>query len=355
MPRNEPSGFWMAVVAIVLVGWGAYSDSAGVRVIREDVARYITERDGFPSDPDNIFLSTGASDGIKGIMKLAMTGESGTKRAGVMIPIPQYPLYTATIAEYNAHPIGYFLDESNNWALDMSELHRALNEARSQCQPRAIVIINPGNPTGQVLTKENIQNVIRFAKDENLLLMADEVYQHNVYAEGCKFHSFKKVLMEMGPEYNTMELASFMSTSKGYMGESVFEFSGPSAVMDVVVNPPKPGEPSYELFKKLVVLHEFQEKDMVLGQLAEKAKMVTETFNSIPGITCNTEKGQPADAFYCYNLLEDTGICVVPGSGFGQVEGTYHFRTTILPPVEKLGEMLARFRDFHMRFMDKYS
>lgn len=375
---------------------GSYSDSAGVRVIREDVARYISERDGFPSNPDNIFLSTGASDGIKNVMKLAMTGQSGNKRAGVMIPIPQYPLYTATIAEYNAHPIGYFLDESNNWALDMSELQRAIDEARPHCQPRAIVIINPGNPTGQVLTKENIKNVICFAKEQNLLLMADEVYQHNIYAAGCEFHSFKKVLMEMGPEYDTLEMASFMSTSKGYMGECGFRggysevinldpdvqamlvksisaklcssVSG-QAVMDVVVNPPKPGEPSYELFKK--------EKDTVLGQLAEKAKMVTTTFNDIPGITCNTvqgamyafprihlpdkaikaakENGQAPDAFYCYGLLEETGICVVPGSGFGQVEGTYHFRTTILPPVEKLGEMLARFRDFHMRFMDKYS
>ncbi|KAL8593027.1 hypothetical protein ACOMHN_017957 [Nucella lapillus] len=423
---------------------GAYSDSAGVRVIREDVAHYVSERDGFPCDADDIFLSTGASDSIKNVMKLAMTGEGGDRRAGVMIPIPQYPLYTATIAEYNAHPIGYYLNEANNWALDMDELHRAINEARPHCQPRAIVIINPGNPTGQVLTKENIEDVIRFAKQENLLLMADEVYQHNVYASGSQligalqvlvcymcvsgvgvlqvlvcyrcvtgvdmfqvyqhnvyasgsqFHSFKKVIMEMGPEYNSMELASFMSTSKGYMGECGFRggyaevvnldpgvkamlvksisaklcssVSG-QAVMDVVVNPPRPGEPSYDLFKK--------EREMVLGQLAEKAKMVTETFNSIPGISCNTvqgamyafpcitlptkaiqaakTKGQAPDAFYCFNLLEDTGICVVPGSGFGQVEGTWHFRTTILPPVEKLGEMLGRFRDFHMHFLDIYS
>ncbi|KAK7114145.1 alanine aminotransferase 1-like [Littorina saxatilis] len=375
---------------------GAYSDSAGVRVIREDVASYISERDGYPSDADNIFLSTGASDGIKNVMKLAMTGEGGNKKAGVMIPIPQYPLYTATIAEYNAHPIGYYLNEDKNWSLDMDELERALSEARPNCQPRAIVIINPGNPTGQVLTKENIQDIIRFAKQHNLVLMADEVYQHNVYAKDREFHSFKKVLMELGPDYNTMELASFMSTSKGYMGECGFRggysevinldpgvkamlvksisaklcssVSG-QAVMDIVVNPPRPGEPSYETFQK--------ERETVLGQLAEKAKMVTETFNSIPGISCQTvqgamyafpqikmppkviqaakEKGQAPDAFYCYNLLEDTGICVVPGSGFGQKEGTWHFRTTILPPVEKLGEMLGRFRDFHMKFMETYS
>ncbi|XP_067651693.1 alanine aminotransferase 2-like [Haliotis asinina] len=375
---------------------GAYSDSAGVRVIREDVANYIAARDGHPCSPDDIFLSTGASDGIKNVMKLAMTGETGNKRAGVMIPIPQYPLYTATIAEYNAHPIGYFLDEDNGWALDINELKRAISEARTQCQPRAIVIINPGNPTGQVLTRKNIEDIIKFAKEENLLLMADEVYQHNVYAENSEFHSFKKVLMEMGSPYNEMEMASFMSTSKGYMGECGFRggysevinldpdvkamlvksisaklcssVSG-QAVMDVVVNPPQPGEPSYELFNK--------EKTEVLSQLAEKAKMVTKTFNSMEGIRCNEvqgamyafpritlpqkaidaakAKGQAPDAFYCFSLLEDTGICVVPGSGFGQLPGTFHFRTTILPPVAKLGEMMERFREFHNKFLSEYS
>lgn len=75
---------------------------------------------------------------------------------------------------------------------------------------------------GQVQTRECIEAVIRFAFEEGLFLMADEVYQDNVYAEGSQFHSFKKVLMEMGPPYATQqELASFHSVSKGYMGECV--------------------------------------------------------------------------------------------------------------------------------------
>lgn len=374
---------------------GSYSDSSGVRVIREDIAKYIAERDGQPSSPDDIFLSTGASDSIKTILKLLMTGQSGNKRAGIMIPIPQYPLYTATIAEYDAYPIGYYLDESNHWGLDVNELKRAIKEAKSHCIPRAIVIINPGNPTGQVLSKENIEQVIRFAKEENLFLMADEVYQHNIYAEGSQFHSFKKVLTEMGPGYKDMELASFMSTSKGYMGECGFRGGycevinldpevkvmqlksisaklcsavAGQAAMDVVVNPPKPGEPSYELFTK--------EKDFVLGQLKKKASMATEVFNSIEGISCNVAqgamyafprlnlpekaikaaeaKGMKPDAFYCFQMLEETGICTVPGSGFGQVEGTYHFRTTILPQLEQLTVMLEKFKVFHESFLQRY-
>lgn len=72
---------------------------------------------------------------------------------------------------------------------------------------------------GQVLSRENIEEIIKFAYKENLFIFADEVYQDNVYAKGSKFHSFKKVMMEMGEPYNKQELASFMSCSKGYMGE----------------------------------------------------------------------------------------------------------------------------------------
>lgn len=65
-----------------------------------------------------------------------------------MIPVPQYPLYSATLSEYGAHQIAYYLDEENNWALNIDELERALNESQPHCVPRGIVIINPGNPTG---------------------------------------------------------------------------------------------------------------------------------------------------------------------------------------------------------------
>ena len=72
---------------------------------------------------------------------------SGPK-TGIMIPTPQYPLYSATIVEYNMEQVGYYLDEDNNWGLDISELERSVQEARQHCDVRAIVIINPGNPTG---------------------------------------------------------------------------------------------------------------------------------------------------------------------------------------------------------------
>lgn len=345
---------------------GSYTHSAGIEMIRKDVANYISKRDGFPCDYNHVFLSTGASDAIKVILKILMTGDSN-KPAGVMIPIPQYPLYSATNAEYGAYQINYYLDEDNKWGLDVNELQRALDAHRDKCSPRAICVINPGNPTGQVLSRENIVEIIKFAKRERLMVLADEVYQHNIYAEGAKFHSFKKVLSEMGKDYEDVELASFMSVSKGYMGEcglrggycevinldpdvraqlmkSISAKLCPNtpgqAAIDVVVNHPQPGQPSYDLYLK--------ERTQVLSDLNKKAKMTTKLLNEIEGVKCNEvmgamyafpnitlpqkaikaakEKGQAPDAFYCFQLLEETGICVVPGSGFGQREGTHHFR-----------------------------
>ncbi|CAL8280641.1 unnamed protein product [Lota lota] len=376
---------------------GSYSASQGIDSVLQDVARYIERRDGgIPCDPDNVYLTTGASDGIMTILKLLVCGED-EGRTGVMISIPQYPLYSAALAELGAVQINYYLNEEKCWSMDLSELQRSLEEARRHCNPRALCIINPGNPTGQVQSRECIEDVIRFAAKERLLLMADEVYQDNVYAEGCKFHSFKKVLFEMGPEYSdSVELVSFHSTSKCYMGECGFRggymeiinmdpevkaqltklvsvrLCPPvpgQALMGLVVNPPQPGEPSYNNFIK--------ERTATLSALAEKARLTEEILNTVPGISCNpvqgamysfpsisiskaaieeaAENNQAPDMFYCMRLLEETGICLVPGSGFGQKDGTYHFRMTILPPMDKLKVLLTKVKEFHQRFTNQYS
>lgn len=373
---------------------GSYTDSAGVEVIRRQVADYITARDGVECNYESIFLSAGASPAIKQVLSMLNCPVDG-KPPGTLIPIPQYPLYSATLAEYGIGQIGYYLDESTNWGLDIKELQRAVDEARSTHAIRGLVVINPGNPTGQVLTRQNIEDIIKFAHKEKLVLLADEVYQHNIYDKNSKFFSFKKVLVEMGAPYNTLELASFMSTSKGYLGEcgirggymelinfcpqvkaalvksitaSLCPTTAGQIALSALVNPPKKGEESYDLYVK--------EREGVLSALAERAALVHKAFNSFEGFSCNVvqgamyafpqikippkaiaaakEKNMPADTFYAFELLEQAGICIVPGSGFKQQPGTYHFRTTILPQTDKLKIMLEKFRKFHVSFMERY-
>lgn len=372
---------------------GSYSQSTGLDLIRKHVAEFIERRDGMPCDHESVCLSGGASESIRNVLKLFI--RRGAKKTGIMVPIPQYPLYSASIEEFNLGQVGYFLDEANNWALDMEDTERALREAQPQFDVKAIVVINPGNPTGQVLTRDNIEQIIRFAQKHRLFIFADEVYQENVYAEGAQFHSFRKVMREMGSPFDQLELASFYSCSKGYMGEcglrgGYVQFDNlddqvyahfkkmisaklcstvlGQVTMDCIVDHPKPGEPSHDLWLK--------EKTAVLQSLNERAKMVTEAYNQIEGVQCQEvqgamyafprillpqkaiaeaeAKGEKPDFFYVSQLLEETGICVVPGSGFGQRDGTWHFRTTILPPLETFNEMLRRFKQFHEKFMARY-
>lgn len=374
---------------------GSYTVSHGIELIRRDVAAFIEKRDGHPSDWQNVCLCTGASTGIKNVLQLFCTEVDG-KKSGVMIPIPQYPLYSASLAEYGLCQVGYYLDEPNQWGLDEKELERSFAEGSETCAVRALVVINPGNPTGQVLTRDNIETIIKFAHKRNLFIFADEVYQENVYAKGSQFFSFKKVMTEMGPPYSGLELASFNSASKGYAGECGIRggwmelvnmdpdvqanlYKAMSAmlcptslgqtVIDCIARPPAPGEPSHELWAK--------ERSQVLQNLAHRAQMVYDAFNSMKGFTCNVVQGamyafpkielppkaieaakkakQAPDTFYAFRLLEETGICIIPGTGFGQIPGTYHFRTTILPQTEALGEMLKVFQKFHAKFEKDFS
>ncbi|KAJ8715840.1 hypothetical protein PYW08_013125 [Mythimna loreyi] len=374
---------------------GSYTMSHGIELIRRHVAEYIERRDGHPAKWQDICLTGGASNGIKNCLQLLCNTVDG-KDSGVMIPIPQYPLYSASLAEYGLGQIGYYLDEDKNWGLDTAELERAFHEGSKTHAVRALVIINPGNPTGQVLTRANIEDIIRFAHKHQLFVFADEVYQDNVYAKDSQFFSFKKVMTEMGAPYNSIELASFMSISKGYMGECGLRggwmelvnldpdvqanlYKAISAMLcpttlgqtavDCVARTPRPGEPSYELWQK--------ERTAVLESLNQRAKMIVDTFNNMEGFSCNVVQGamyafpridlppkaieaakaenkQP-DVFYAFKLLEETGICIVPGSGFGQRPGTYHFRTTILPQPKLLQEMLDVFKAFHANFTKQYS
>ena len=200
---------------------GAYSQSQGAPGIRQSVADFIERRDGYPADPANIYLSAGASSGVNTLMNVICS----TPQTGVLVPIPQYPLYTATLSVLNAHFVPYYLNEEENWSTDVSGMREALKKAQSQgIDVRAVVVINPGNPTGGSLGAQDIEAVLELAAEEKLVMIADEVYQTNVF-EG-EFLSFKKCLRDLQKseknrdgKFDDVELASLHSVSKGMVGE----------------------------------------------------------------------------------------------------------------------------------------
>lgn len=362
-------------------GTGAYTQSAGIPFVRQAVAEFINKRDGIPADERDIILTDGASKGVQAVILTLLKNSND----GFMIPIPQYPLYSATIALYGGRVIRYYLDESNEWQLSEKILTQSIESAkRDGIKPVGIAVINPSNPTGAVLSYSNIVMIIKFAKMQRLAIMADEVYQENIYHKKATFHSFAKVMHELGEK--EVSLFSFHSVSKGFLGEcghrgGYLEMRNiPDGVRAqfiklqsinlcanvdgqlatyLMVSPPQKGDESYEQYVK--------ERDGILSELKAKAHILAEGLNKIEGLKIDVPHGalyafvrlelpnisEELEMDYCMKLLEETGICVVPGAGFGQLHGTLHFRTTILPPKEEMEKVVEKMRVFHEKYVKK--
>jgi alanine transaminase len=380
---------------------GAYTHSQGIALVRQQVADFITERDGAKygkANPNNIFMTNGASDGVRINMTTFMRNSPGDKD-GILVPIPQYPLYSASCTILKGDLVPYYLNEEEGWSMGIDELKKQLTSARQQgTSVRGLVVINPGNPTGPSLSLEDMKEVVSLCAQENIVLFADEVYQENIWRPDRPFHSFRKVARMMGYEDKSdggLNLVSMHSISKGFIGEcglrgGYFELFGiPDEVKaqlyklasislssntagqvmaGLMVQPPKSGEPSYTSY--------CNERDAILSSLKSRATKVSSSLNALPGVTCRmsdgalyafpnielpekyvqhaSAQGMQADEMYCLEMLEATGVVVVPGSGFGQVEGTWHFRTTFLPAEEKIDGVLERVRVFHTDLMNKW-
>jgi len=374
------------------LGTGAYTNSKGIAEFRGDVADFIAERDGRPCDPKNVFLTDGASSAIQHVLTATLAGPFD----GLMIPIPQYPIYSALVALLGGRQVGYALDEAQGWAITEAELERCLDEAKTQgTEVKALALINPGNPTGQVMDRGDLEGVARFCARNKIVLLSDEVYQRNVYDETKAFHSMKKVAVETkGCEQ--LELVSFHSTSKGligecgrrggymelhnidpYVGRQIYKLASAGLCSNVpgqcmtslMVNPPKPGDASYASHAA--------EEAFIFASLKRRAKMIVDGLNAIDGVTCQKAEGAmyafpnvtlppkcaeiaaaretTADSLYAVSLLEATGICVVPASGFGQAKGRSGFRTTFLPPEDELEVAIAQFQQHHVDFCAEYA
>ncbi|PUZ39392.1 hypothetical protein GQ55_9G304000 [Panicum hallii var. hallii] len=371
---------------------GGYSHCQGTEGLRDVIAAGITSRDGFPCNAEDIFLTDGSAPPIHMMMHLLIRDE----KDGILCPIPSHSLYTSSMVLQGATLVPYYLDESRGWGVRISDLKKQLDGARSKgVNVRGLVVINPGNPTGHVLVEENQREIIEFCRKEGLVLLADEVYQENIYIADRKFKSFKKIARSMEFGEGDISLVSFHSVSNGYYGEcgrrggymevtgfnsevkkQIYKVASLSScsnisgqiLMSLVMNPPTVEDESYTSYQA--------ERNGILSTFSRCAEAMVCALNRLEGVTCckaegamfvfpsvrlpkkaiaaAEEQNTGPDVFYALRLLENTGIVVVPGSVFGQVPGTWHFRCTILPKEEKIPLFISRFMAFHERFMEEY-
>ena len=335
--------------------YNGYSPSSG---IKEAVAAIEKEADrkGIKNIHD-IFVTTGASEAID-LCLTALVDEG----ENVLTPTPGYPLYTAISNKLRAIENPYYLDESNGWQPDIEDIKSKINE-----KTRAIILINPNNPTGSNWEKETLLQIIDIALEHNLLIFADEIYD-KLLMDGKKHIS----IASLNPD---VPVVTFGGLSKNYIvpgfriGWGIV--SGPEQVLHNYIeainkllrarlsaNHPE----QYGISAALAGSQEHLVE--VLSKLHKRRDITVEMLNEIEGITCVKPEGafyafprlhiKNSDTHFVTQLLKETGVVLVPGSGFGQVEGTKHFRLVFLPKEEILVKAYSKIREFFRKYVEEF-
>lgn len=339
---NPPPHLIEAVVRAMRNGQNGYVPSEGIAEARTAVAAEYSER-GVPISPDRVLLTTGTSEGIE--LALSALVDDGDE---VLVPLPTYPLYTAVLGVLGGQPRFYRTD-ADTWLPDLDHL-RSLITART----RALVIIDPNNPTGAIYPPAIRRALIDLADEHNLTILADEVYGD------LGFDGPVPLLGTLDPD---APVISFSSLSKAYLApgwRTGWLVVGRTPRLDGVLAAMKkladgrlcsPGPMQYAVSAALTGDRSHQVA--FRAALAERGRLTTDLLNAIPGMRCVA----PRAAFYALpsvslppgrtdedfvlGLLRETGILCVNGSGFGMPAAQGTFRVVFLTEPQKLAGIYA--------------
>ncbi len=336
--------------------YNGYSPSSGIKQAIDAIANE-AEKKGIKNVQD-IFVTTGASEAIDiCLTALVNNGEN------VLTPTPGYPLYTAIQSKLQTMENPYYLDENNCWQPDVEDIKNKINS-----KTRAIIIINPNNPTGSNNSPETLKQIIELAIEHNLVIFADEIYD-KLLMDGKKHTSIASLNSEV-------PMITFGGLSKNYMvpgfrigwgiasgNKNVLKeyIEAINKILRARLCANHPAQ--YGIAPSL--LGDQSHLDVAIKKLTNRRNMTVEAMNTIPGISCVAPEGAfyafprinniSNDAHWTSELIKETGVVVVPGSGFGQVPGTNHFRIVFLPPeniLEKAYKAIAR---FHEKYVEKFA
>ena len=336
-------------------GHNGYAPSVGILPAREAVAGELSRR-GMPVSADRVVITSGTSEGIE--LTLTALAEGGDE---VLVPSPTYPLYTAVLAKIGARPVFYKKDPANGWLPDVDEIERLVTPAT-----RALVVIDPNNPTGATYPEAVRRRLIEIADRHNIPLLADEVYGDLAY-DGP--------VAPMASLYPDAPIISFSSLSKAYLApgwRSGWMAVGRTDRLDEVLGGVKkladgrlcsngPMEHAIEAALNGDRSHEAGFR----AALRERAELTTRRLNAIDGMRAVAPSAAfyampqvtlPAgvtDEDYVLALLRETGVLCVYGSGFGTRPEDGFFRVVFLASPAELSEIYDLMADFTSDFLSR--
>ena len=332
-----------------------YSDSRGIVSARRAVVARYEDVPGFPDiDVDDVFLGNGVSELI--IMTMQALLDDGDE---VLVPAPDYPLWTAAISLSGGTPRHYLADETDGWNPDLADL-----EAKITDRTKALVVINPNNPTGAVYSREVLMGMVDLARRHGLLLLADEIYDRVLYddAEHVSLATLAPDLLCL--TYNGLSKAYRVA---GYRS-GWLAISGPrehaqgfiEGIHLLASSRLCPNVPAQHAIQVALTGHQ-SIHDLVIpgGRLLEQRDVAVEKLNAIPGVSCVTPKGalyvfprlDPEvheihdDAKLVLDLLLQQKILVVQGTGFNWPHHD-HLRIVTLPSARDLSDAIDRLGNF---------
>lgn len=331
-----------------------YSDSKGIFPARKAVMHYTQQQGIAGVTMDDIYLGNGASDLIT--MATNALLDDGDE---LLVPAPDYPLWTAVASLSGGKPVHYLCDEANGWMPNLDDIRRKITP-----RTKGLVVINPNNPTGAIYSDEMLRALVQIAREHGLVLMADEVYDKVLYDDvkhtaiaslstdvlTLTFNSLSKAYRACGYRAGWMIVSGNKEAARDYI-------EGLNMLANIKLGSNVPGQ--YAIQTALGGYQSINDLVKEGGRLRRQRDLAYELITAIPGVTCV----KPQAALYMFprldpkmypieddrqffmEVLRATRVMLVQGSGFNYPDNQ-HFRIVFLPHEDDLREAIGRLAKF---------
>lgn len=335
-----------------------YSDSRGLFSGRKAVMQYCQQKN-FPNvDIDDIYLGNGASELI--VMSMQALINNGDE---VLIPAPDYPLWTAAVSLSGGTPVHYLCDEESDWYPDIEDMRSKITD-----KTRGIVLINPNNPTGAVYPKQVLLDILELARQHELIVFSDEIYDKIVYDDAVHISTASLADDVLVLTYNGLSkayrVAGFRAgwmVISGDKEHATDYIEGIELLASMRLCSNVPGQHAIQ-----TALGGYQSINELVapgGRLYEQRNLAHEMLSAIPGISCVKPKGAmylfakvdqaryniTDDEKMVLDLLKQEKILIVHGSAFNWPD-TDHFRVVFLPHVDELSKAMKSIEKFFLNY-----